>query len=47
MLLPFLRGTQPMSVFDIITGKIFGVYGSMENINGRKLAPLLFGAMFQ
>jgi len=34
--LPFLRGIQPMRLFDAMAGRIFGVYGSMENFKGRK-----------
>jgi len=33
-LLPFLRGTQPVRFFDFLTGRIFGVYKSMEQFKG-------------
>ena len=33
--LPFLRGTQPARMFDLIAGRIFGVYRSMDKFKGR------------
>ncbi len=34
--LPFLRGVLPRPVFDLVAGKLFGVYRSMESFTGRK-----------
>lgn len=34
-LIPLLRGTLPARVFDLVAGRIFGVYKSMEEFKGR------------
>jgi len=34
-LLPFLKGILPTRVFDLVAGKLFGVYHSMDTFKGR------------
>jgi hypothetical protein len=34
-LLPFLRGVLPTRTFDLVVGRVFGVYRSMDTFVGR------------